>query len=131
MYQDHLSMVCTSKVFMGDSDKVEGSEQMVKLAIQQFGFWIGRSFAREVVTEMAAKASNVADKSSLGMNEYVYQSVTVQAGLLLWYGWIQNKPLSIDIEGKRKKMYCCNDDTNNPRGSIPPNEYRISDGRRA
>ena len=28
----------TSKVFMGDSDKVEGSEQMVKLAIQQFGF---------------------------------------------------------------------------------------------
>ena len=62
---------------------------MVKLAIQQFGFWIGRSFARGVVTEMAAKASNVADKSSLGMNEYVYQSVTVQVGLLLW--WLDTK----------------------------------------
>jgi hypothetical protein len=36
IYQDHPSMLCTSKVFMGDSDK-EGSEQMVKLAIQQFG----------------------------------------------------------------------------------------------
>ena len=38
LYLDHPSMVCTSKVFMGDSDKVEESEQMVKLAIQQFGF---------------------------------------------------------------------------------------------
>ena len=38
---------------------------------------------------MAAKASNVADKSSLGMNEYVYQSVTVQVGLLLW--WLDTK----------------------------------------
>ena len=24
---------------MGDNDKVEGSEQIVKVAIQQFGFW--------------------------------------------------------------------------------------------
>ena len=50
----------TSKVFMGDNDK-EGSEQMVKLAIQQLGFWIGVSFAGGVVAEMAAKASNVID----------------------------------------------------------------------
>lgn len=50
----------TSKVFMGDNDK-EGSEQMVKLVIQQLGFWIGVSFAGGVVAEMAAKASNVID----------------------------------------------------------------------
>ena len=39
--------------------------------------------------------------------------------------WKQNNQLSIVdiIEVKRKKMYCCNDVTNNLRGSIPPNIY--------
>ena len=45
-----VDVVCTSKVFMGDSDKVEGSEQMVKLAIQQFGFY-GAHVAGVVVVD--------------------------------------------------------------------------------
>ena len=57
-------------------------------------------------------------------NMYLYQSITVQVGLLRG-GWKQNNPLSIDIEVKRKKRYCCNDVTNNIRGSIPPNIYRM------
>ena len=62
---------------------------MVKLAIQQLGFQIGLSFAGGVVAEMAAKAFNVIEKSSSGMNECVYQVVKGQVGLLLW--WLETK----------------------------------------
>ena len=43
---------------MGDSDKVEGSEQMVKLAIQQLiGFWIGAHVAGAVVADQMTRLS--------------------------------------------------------------------------
>ncbi|KAL9185608.1 hypothetical protein ACHAXT_003385 [Thalassiosira profunda] len=48
-----------SKVFVGGSR--EGNEGMIKLGMQQIGFWMGVSLAGGVVAEMAAKASNVVD----------------------------------------------------------------------
>ena len=47
-----------TKVFEGDNDR-EGTDQMIKLGMQQVGFWIGVSFAGGIVAEVAAKASNV------------------------------------------------------------------------
>ena len=49
-----------TKVFEGDNDR-EGTDQMIKLGMQQIGFWIGVSFAGGIVAEVAAKASNVVE----------------------------------------------------------------------
>ncbi|KAL7529200.1 hypothetical protein ACHAXR_002844 [Thalassiosira sp. AJA248-18] len=49
-----------SQVFLGDSSQ-EGDNQMIQLALQQVGFWVGVSLAGGVVAEMAAKAANVID----------------------------------------------------------------------
>ena len=86
---------------MGDCDtwhKVKGSEQMVKLVIQQIGFWIGVRFAGALVAEMAVQGLSmllIIDKSSLEWTEYVYQSVTAQKSVFFCGGWKQNNQLSI------------------------------------
>ena len=48
-------------VFLGDSSK-EGSDPIVRLALQQMGFWIAVSFAGGMLAEVAARAANVEDK---------------------------------------------------------------------
>jgi len=48
-------------VFLGDSSK-EGSDPIVRLALQQVGFWIAVSFAGGILAEVVAKAANVVDK---------------------------------------------------------------------
>mmetsp|Transcript_40397 Transcript_40397/g.84516 ORF Transcript_40397/g.84516 Transcript_40397/m.84516 type:complete len:235 (-) Transcript_40397:257-961(-) len=54
-----------SKVFVGEDDASGdaggGGGEMIKLAMQQVGFWIGVSFAGGIVAEVAAKAANVVD----------------------------------------------------------------------
>lgn len=49
-----------SRVFAGD-DGGEGTEETIKFAAQQVGFWIGVSLAGGVVAEVAAKAADVVD----------------------------------------------------------------------
>mmetsp|Transcript_18801 Transcript_18801/g.33858 ORF Transcript_18801/g.33858 Transcript_18801/m.33858 type:complete len:234 (+) Transcript_18801:173-874(+) len=55
-----------SKVFVGEDDAgydggAGAGGEMMKLAMQQVGFWIGVSFAGGIVAEVAAKAANVVD----------------------------------------------------------------------
>lgn len=49
----------TSKVFAGDANQVE--KEVMDVALQQVGFWMGASLAGGVVAELAAKAANVVD----------------------------------------------------------------------
>jgi parvulin-like peptidyl-prolyl isomerase len=51
----------TRTVFVGDQNK-EGVDPILKLALQQVGFWIAVSFAGGIVAEVAAKAANVLEK---------------------------------------------------------------------
>lgn len=48
-----------SKVFAGDAS--QGEKEVINVALQQVGFWIGVSLAGGVVAEIAAKAANVVD----------------------------------------------------------------------
>lgn len=48
----------TKTVFVGDQSK-EGSDPIIKLAVQQVGFWVAVSFAGGIFAEVAAKAANV------------------------------------------------------------------------
>jgi len=50
----------TDTVFIGDQSK-EGSDSIIRLALQQIGFWIGVSVAGGIVAELAATAANVVE----------------------------------------------------------------------
>ena len=79
---------CVQVRCIGDNDK-EGIGQWLSWQFNNLDFRLVLSFAGGVVAEMAAKAFNVIEKSSSGMNECVYQVVKGQVGILLW--WLETK----------------------------------------